>query len=93
MGLGCGRRYILYWKFNVENENAEKNSKKVRSGSSLGGFMQLQYLRSHFGAVKGQFRGRFMQRGARGVHGRAGGSLLATARFLVLAVARVGEPT
>ena len=26
--------------------------------------MQLQYLRSHFGAVKGQFRGRFMQRGA-----------------------------
>jgi hypothetical protein len=29
--------------------------------------MQLQYLRSHFGAVTEQFRGRFMQRGAGGV--------------------------
>jgi hypothetical protein len=43
VGLGRGRRYLLYWKFNVENENAEKKSKKVRSGYSLGvGFMQLK---------------------------------------------------
>jgi hypothetical protein len=55
--------------------------------------MQLQYLRSHFGAVKVQVRGRHMQRGAGGVYGGAGGSFLATARFLFPAVARVGELT
>ena len=92
MGLGCGRRYILHWKFNVENENSEKKSLKARSGSSLGAFMQLQYLRSHFGAVKGQYRGRFMRRGAGGVYRGAGGNFLATARFVFPAGCKADLP-